>query len=183
MSLFLLKIMKGNYEMENNIEEDQLSYYDNLIDWVKRGHTYKINLKEKSMMLVYNEKQIDNGEWYPDVELINLIGIENCKDQNKYCLDIIESLYHNYKYSTPSERSEKNKQRCYFKALSPDEMTDEELIVGENRELAKARLEGFILCVSLAGYLTWDEKTMGKWFYQGEDKDLVILREWIETNK
>lgn len=155
------------------------TYYEELINWVQHGHACRINLKEKSMWLT-NNPCINKGNYHPDVRLIDLLGIEECKNTNEYCLNIIEELYHNYKYSTPSEQSEKNKQKTYFKALSSNEMTDEELIIGESRELAKAKLEGFILCASLAGYLTWDEKTMGKWFYQGKDKDLVILREWIE---
>lgn len=157
-----------------------LTYYDNLVNWVKYGHAYCINLRTKSMQLAQNEKCINNGDWYPDTDLIHINEIYNCEDKNKFCLDIIEELYHNYKYSVPSERSERIKQKDYFKALSPDEMTDKELATGMDRNIAKAKLEGFILCASLAGYLTWDEKTMGKWFYQGKDKDLVILREWIE---
>ena len=132
------------------------------------------------MQLLSNEKCIENGDWYPDADLIHINGIDDEEDETKFCLDIIEELYKNYKYSTPSEKSERYKQRNYFKALSPDEMTDEELVNGEDRNVAQAKLEGFILCASLAGYLTWDEKKMGKWFYQGKDKDLVILREWIE---
>ena len=62
-------------------------------------------------------------------------------------------------------------------------MTDEELVNGEDRNVAKAKLEGFILCATLAGYLIWDERKMGKWFYQGKDKDLVILREWIDERR
>lgn len=157
-----------------------LTYYDNLVDWVKCGHAYCINLRTKTMQLTSNEKCIDNGEWYPDTDLIQLEYIKKCENKNRFCLNIIEDLYRDYKYSVPSENSERTKRRDYFKALSPDEMTDKELATGMDRNIAKAKLEGFILCASLAGYLTWDEKTMGKWFYQGKDKDLVILREWIE---
>lgn len=163
--------------------EEMITYYDNLMDWVERGHAFRIDLKTKSMQLLSNEKCIENGDWFPDADLIHINGICDEKDKTKFCLDIIEELYHNYKYSTPTEKSEKYKQRNYFKALSPDEMTDEELVNGEDRNVARAKLEGFILCASLAGYLTWDEKKMGKWFYQGKDKDLVILREWIDERR
>lgn len=157
-----------------------LTYYDNLVDWVKCGHAYCINLRTKTMQLTSNEKCIDNGSWYPDTDLIHIDRIETCEYKNLRCLNIIEDLYRDYKYSVPSENSERTKRRDYFKALSPDEMTDKELATGMDRNIAKAKLEGFILCASLAGYLTWDEKLMGKWFYQGKDKDLVILREWME---
>ena len=60
-------------------------------------------------------------------------------------------------------------------------MTDEQLMCGERREVAQATLEGFILCMILNGELVWDEDIMGKWFWQSvEDKDLVILRQWVE---
>ncbi len=155
-----------------------ITYYDDLIDWVSRGNGFNINLKQKSI-IVYDQN-INMGMYSNDAKLIEIPDIENSESPTQMCLDIIENLYHNYKYSTPSKYSEKNKQKYYFKALSPDEMTDEQLFKGENREIARAKLEGFILLSSLAGYLIWNEREMGKWFYQGKDKDLIILREWIE---
>ena len=155
-----------------------INYYDDLVEWVSRGYGFNINLKQKSMV-VYNQS-INMGMYSNDARLIEIPDIENSENPTQTCLDIIEKLYFDYKYSTPSKYSEKNKQKYYFKALSPDEMTDEQLFKGENRELCRAKLEGFVLLSSLAGYLVWDEQKMGKWFYQGKDKDLIILREWIE---
>ena len=94
---------------------------------------------------------------------------------------MIRDLYTSYKYSLPSERND-NKRRRYFKALSVDELTDEQLIKADKRETRQAALEGFILCSILTGQLKWDEAIMGKWFYQSvSDPDLVILRSWIEN--
>ena len=79
-----------------------------------------------------------------------------------------------------SERSE-NKRRKYFKALPIEELTDEQLVIGQPREVSQANLEGFIFVQILSGNLYWDEKIMnGKWFYQGNDPDLIILKKWIE---
>ena len=62
----------------------------------------------------------------------------------------VEELYRRYKHSIPSERSQ-SKSRRYF-----------------------------ILCRIIGGF-TWNPETMGKWFWQSEkDKDLVILRKWVE---
>jgi hypothetical protein len=57
------------------------------------------------------------------------------------------------------------------------------MAVGERREVARAKLEGFILCIIVDGFFVWNEEEMGKWFYQSTiDPDLVILRRWIENN-
>ena len=94
---------------------------------------------------------------------------------------IIEELYHKYKYSLPSERSD-NKRRKYFKALPMEEITDEQLMVAERREITQAALEGLVLCLIVSGQLVWDEEIMqGKWFWQSKsDPDLVLLRSWVE---
>ena len=146
-----------------------MTIYEELIQKVSEGSRFNINFETRTMK-IGKKKVIDNGE-YGDKDLISI----KINDP----LDIIENLYSQYKFSIPSERSE-NKRRGYFKALSANELTDEELICGERREVARARLEGFILCMILNGKLTWDEFTMGKWFWQSNnDPDLVILKKWI----
>ena len=85
-----------------------------------------------------------------------------------------------FKYSCPSERSD-SKRKGYFKALAFDEITDEQMICGANRETAQAALEGYIMCAILMHHLKWGDLTEEKWFWQSpNDKDLVILRQWIE---
>ena len=90
---------------------------------------------------------------------------------------IAEAMYEDYRYSVPSERSER-KRRTYFKALPLDDLTDEQIVFGERRETAQARLEGFLFCMILSGWLMWNEDSMGKWFYK--ENDFVLLRNWIE---
>ena len=47
---------------------------------------------------------------------------------------------------------------------------------------AQAELELYVLCQILSG-LKWNPETMGCWFWQSkEDKDLVILRQWVEPD-
>ena len=97
-------------------------------------------------------------------------------------LKTIDVLYDYYKHSLPSERSDK-KRRKYFKALSIDELTDEQLLFAGRREIAQAKLEGFILCMILENRFVWDDIQLGKWFYQSkDDSDLVILKKWIVNN-
>lgn len=147
-----------------------MTIYEELIQKVSEGSRFSVDFESKTMK-IGKRKIIDNGE-YGDRELINI--------KTDYPLGMIENLYSQYKFSIPSERSE-TKRKCYFKALSANELTDEELICGQRREVARAALEGFVLCMVLNGILTWDEFTMGKWFWQSnEDQDLVILKKWIE---
>lgn len=93
----------------------------------------------------------------------------------------VEELYHRYKHSVPSERSE-SKSRRYFMALPEASLEDEAMLYGERRDKAQIELELYILCQILNG-LKWNPETMGRWFWQSKiDKDLVILRQWIEPN-
>lgn len=151
-----------------------MSIYLEMLERVENGERFYINF-EKRTMKVGGKVIIDKGEYDTSKKLY---------DGEIYSIDallsIIQALYKKYKYSLPSERSD-NKRRKYFKALSVDELTDEQLIIGQPREVAQFALEAFILCTILNGDFVWDEETMGKWFYQcPSDQDLVILRNWIE---
>lgn len=152
-----------------------MTIFEELIKRVSDGEKFHIDFENRTMK-VGNTKLIDNGKYDENRLLIF--------DYNIYSLQVllhmIRELYRTYKVSIPSERSSK-KHKCYFKALSADELTDEQLMRGERREVAQATLEGFILCMILNGELVWDEDIMGKWFWQSRsDQDLVILKKWIE---
>lgn len=148
-----------------------MTIYEELIQRVSNGEPFHIDFKKRSMN-VGKQKIINNGEY--DVER-QLMG-----EAASNPLLIIEEFYRLYKYSLPSERSD-NKRRKYFKALSIEQLTDWQLMTAERREIAQARLEGFILCSMLNGSFGWADD-MGKWFWQSKnDPDLVILKSWIEN--
>lgn len=148
-----------------------MTIYDELIERVSNGETFHIDFEQRTMK-IGKQKIIDNGRYDSERKLIEFDG---------YVLITIYELYQNYKYSLPSERSD-SKRKGYFKAISVNELTDEQMATGERREVAQARLEGFILCMILEGQFVWDELAMGKWFWQASnDPDLVILRSWIEN--
>lgn len=150
-----------------------MSIYYEVLERVVSGERFYINF-EKQTMKVGGETIIDNGEYDSSKTLFD--GAYDSKS----LLDMIAELYRIYKYSLPSERSDA-KRKKYFKALSIDELTDEELIVGMPREKAQYMLEAFILCMIVDGYFVWDEELHGKWFYQcPSDPDLIILRSWVE---
>lgn len=155
-----------------------MTIYKELIERVSNGETFHIDL-EKRTIKVGKKFLIKNGEYDTSRELF----AKDVQFSINDILDMIHVKYHNYKYSLPSERSDK-KRRTYFKALSMSELTDEQLMCAERREVTQARLEGFILCMILEGKFVWDENKLGKWFYQSNgDSDLVILKKWIEKGE
>ena len=156
-----------------------MSIYAELIERVENGESFSIDF-EKRNMKVGKTYLIKNGEYDETKELFSTLYDEPYSLQ--VVLHMIRELYRNYKYSLPSERSD-IKRKKYFKALSVDELTDEQLMRADKRETTQAALEGFVLCSIIAGHLVWDETIMGgKWFYQRpSDPDLVILRSWIES--
>lgn len=153
-----------------------MTIYEELIKRVNEGESFYVNFKNRALK-IGKKFVITDGAYDDSRELIA------CPCPNEeLLLAIIDNLYCNYKYSLPSERSD-SKRHTYFKALSANEMDDAHLIAGERREVAQARLEGFILCMIVNGKFVWDENKLGKWFYQSKiDPDLIILRDWVENN-
>ena len=148
-----------------------MTIYEELLSRIEQGEKFHIDF-EKRNMKVGKDWLIKNGECETGRILYGYTPVQ--------ILELIESYYEDYKYSCPSERSD-SKRKGYFKALSVDDLSDEEMVCGENREYAQAKLEGFILCAILMGHFKWDEEKMGKWFWQSKgDPSLVILRQWIE---
>ena len=153
-----------------------MTIYHELIERVSNGETFHIDF-EKRTMKVGKKFLIKDGQ-YDTTRKLNSTTDAICPME--LILAIIESKYRHYKHSLPSERSDK-KRRTYFKAFSMEELTDEQLMRAERREIAQARLEGYILCMILENKFVWDENKLGKWFWESkEDEDLVILKKWIE---
>ena len=153
-----------------------MTIYEELIKRVEEGEPFYINFKNQALKI--GKKFIMSDGFYDDSRILYTTSELEMSD----ILSYIETLYESYKHSLPSERSD-SKRRQYFKALPVDKLTDEQMATGERREVARAKLEGFILCMIVNGFFVWNEKEMGKWFYQSDkDPDLVILRSWIENN-
>lgn len=124
--------------------------------------------------LTVNGKPLIDGGRYE-----GSLGMRLCSTER--FLAVLSRLYRRYRHSVPSERSER-KGRRYFVPLQEHELEEDDWLYGESRELARLRLELFVLVQSLLGF-RWDEGKMGKWFWQDpENKDLILLREWMENN-
>ena len=153
-----------------------MTIYEELIKRVEEGESFYINFKNQALK-IGKEFLVADGFYDDERTLYTTSELEMSE-----ILSYIEMLYENYKYSLPSERSD-SKRRQYFKALSVDKLTDKQMATGERREVARAKLEGFILCMIVSGLFVWNEEKMGKWFWQSDiDPELVILRSWIENN-
>jgi predicted SprT family Zn-dependent metalloprotease len=156
-----------------------MTIYEELVKRVSEGEDFHIDFEKRSMK-VGKQYLIKDGEYDTERELymethafpnINVILFE------------LDQLYYWYKYSLPSERSD-SKRRKYFKALPIEEIPDRELLRAERREVAQAKLEGAIVCLIVSGQLIWNKTVMGNWFYQSpNDKDFVLLKQWIETKQ
>ena len=144
------------------------SIYDQAVMAVESGEKFKVDLTRRNLT-VGKKYLIHDGRYDGKLTEIGCFGIET-----------LESLYDTYKHSRPSERSE-SKRRRYFKALGEDELDDDDMLYGMDREVAQVMLEAYLLCWILSGTFVWDEESMGKWFWQSSnDKDLVILRSWVD---
>lgn len=144
--------------------------YQESVQAVRDGAKFKIDFLSRSLKL--NGKYIiQNGEYEGE------LGVSECSEDE--FLANVEELYHRYKHSVPSERSE-SKSRRYFMALPERNLSDDAMLYGERRDKAQIELELYILCQILNG-LKWNPERMGRWFWQSKvDKDLVILRSWVE---
>lgn len=144
--------------------------YQEAVQAVADGAKFKVDFQSRSLKLD-GKYIIQNGKYEGD------LGVLNCSEDGFFTN--VEELYHCYKHSVPSERSE-SKSRLYFKALPERELSDDAMMYGERRDKAQIKLELYILCQVLNGF-KWNPETMGKWFWQSKvDRDLVILRNWIE---
>lgn len=148
--------------------------YKEIVEKVSQGSKFYVNFKERSVRLD-GKIVVQNGNFGENI-------YEGDADDFtlERTLSTIEQLYQEYKHSVPSERSESHR-RTYFNALPEKELSDNDMMYGERRETARARLEVYILEAICRGWLYWDETVMGRWFWQSrKDKNLVILRQWID---
>lgn len=138
------------------------------IDRVSNGARFVINFQKRTLK-VGRRNLIKNGEFKGE------LGYDTCNEP----LQEIERLYIRYKNSVLSERSER-KSKTYFRALSEDKISDEDILFGECREISQLKLELFILSQLILDNLNWDDFAEGKWFWQSEvEPSLVILKQWI----
>lgn len=146
--------------------------YQEAVQAVEEGAKFSIDFPSRSFKLS-GKPVIRNGQYEGE------LGVPSCTEEEFFAN--VEELYRRYKHSIPSERSE-SRSRRYFSALPEKDLDDEDMLYGQRRDRAQAELELYVLCQILSG-LKWNPETMGRWFWQSPtDKDLVILRQWVEPD-
>lgn len=146
--------------------------YQETVSAVENGVRFKVDFQTRSLKV--------NGKYViRDGSYEGALGVPHCSEEEFFSK--AEELYRRYKHSIPSERSESTSRR-YFMALPERELSDDDMLYGERRDKSQIELELFILCQLLGGF-KWNPEKFGRWFWQSqEDKDLVILRQWVEPN-
>lgn len=143
--------------------------YEQALAKVENGSRFRVNFQNRSL-------KIDGKYVIKDGKYDGELGVELTDSP----LEQITQLYTRYQHSLPSERSE-NKRKCYFKSLPEHLLNDEDMLYGRSRKYTQIALELYVLGVILNGSLKWDDFAKGLWFWQSpENKDLILLREWIE---
>ena len=132
--------------------------YEQALAKVENGSRFRVNFQNRSL-------KIDGKYVIKDGKYDGELGVELTDSP-------LEQI--------TSERSE-NKRKCYFKSLPEHLLNDEDMLYGRSREYTQIALELYVLGVILNGSLKWDDFAKGLWFWQSpENKDLILLREWIE---
>lgn len=145
--------------------------YNESIRKVHNGAKFRVDFQKRNLK-VDGKYVIKQGEYEGD------LGIDPCDNP----LETITLLYVKYRHSIPSARSD-SKRRNYFIALPEYKLEEDDMLYGEQRELAQIKLELYILIMILNGSLKWNDFAKDKWFWQSPDhKDLIILKDWIESN-
>ena len=141
-----------------------MSVYSELLERVDKGAKFKIDLVQKTL-------KIDGKEIVLEGTLIDGADVGN---GNPW--DILETLYLSFNRSVPSERQ--NGNRPYFKCVSVEDLTDDEIAFNESRSRAQFALECYILFASILGWLEWQNKN--HWYWQSKVfPECIILKEWI----
>lgn len=158
--------------------EDVMSIYATLLQKVKDGGNYAINLKVKNLRIGRTD-YIKEGVVLIEDDLICNEDFERFNIlvgdvQNMSWKNVVWHLYNIFNYSVPSKTYHDN---SYFKAKKVEELGLAEMTFGTDRKLAQAMLEGYILLGSLAGWIAWEDED--KWFWKDENNQFIILKEWI----
>lgn len=146
--------------------------YQESVRAVEAGARFKVDFQTRSLKV--NGKYVIRDGTYE-----GNLGMPDCSEEEFF--SNVEELYRRYKHSIPSERSESTSRR-YFMALPEKDLSDEDMLYGQRRDKAQIELELFILCQLLNGF-RWNTEKLGRWFWQSkEDKELVLLKQWVEPN-
>ncbi len=132
--------------------------------------TVKVSLTDHSLE-VDGRRIIDHGRYE------GRLGIDAMSDSE--ALARIEEAFATFEKSLPD--FSRNDVSMWFYAKPADELSDAELATGEERAIARCRIEVLTLLLTLNGSITKHSPSMqGKWFWQSaKHPRLVILADWL----
>lgn len=144
-----------------------MTVVEKLLSKVDNGATFSVDFKQRNLK-VNGRYLVKEGKYKGEY------GFLPCK-----ALEHVEELYHAYRYSYPSEDGVK--YRSYFTPLTAEELSVKDMVLGKDREVARAELESYILGLMLSGF-SWDDQDelKGKWFWRSsKEPSLRLLKEWF----
>lgn len=149
-----------------------MTIFEENLQKVKDGARFSISY-EMQMLTVNGQRVITKTNVSED------LGVPHVSEP----LEEIERLYERYRYSVPSERSEKLR-KSHFSALPEKCLADEDIMYGEPREVARFILEFTLLAYIGSELLEWDSFAKGKWFWQSQKHpSLILLKKWFPVKK
>lgn len=103
---------------------------------IRQGRPFTVDLRLRKLRLGRKNVTLDDP-----------LTLASSDDPREIILTI-ESLYHEYKHSIPSELSNSNRS-IHFRALDMDNLSDEDMFCGTDRHSARFELEAYMLaCIS-----------------------------------
>lgn len=117
---------------------------------------------------------IEQGHWNGE------LGVATTDEDS--ALAMIEDAFAAYERSMPSFDARDSSR--WFYACAADRLSDRDMAVGDDRPVARCRLETLVLALILNGSLTAHSPTMrGKWFWQSKKHPkLILLTQWFKNN-
>lgn len=144
------------------------------IEAAEQGAKVTVDLIKHSLN-IDGARLIDDGKW------AGPLGVDRIEET--MALAMIEHAFAAFERSVP-EHSARDHSRWFY-SCSDDELTDSELVTGQERPVARVRIEVITLALILNGSLSRHSPQMqGKWFWQSpRHPRLVILTEWLLNNE
>ena len=153
------------------------SIYEFIVE--KANDTTHIRFDLIGKKIRYNNKNIvdydfDTGEVFIENELSNIPLIT--KDEvGENWKETIKKLYFEHYYSVPSI----NNIPSPFVAKHVDDLSYEDMLLGENRNVTSAKLQALLILGSLTGLIQWEDNDKHYWY---SDK-LYVYRNWISLQE
>lgn len=150
---------------------DKTDIFNDTLAAVAGGARVRVSL-DSHCLQVNGCDVINQGQWQ------GKLGVPRVDEAT--ALAMIEQAFATFECSVPAHDG-RDRSR-WFAALDEDQLTDRDLVTGQERPRARARLELLTLSLIINGSLTPDGPQMqGRWFWQSKAHPrLVILTQWLK---